>query len=61
MAIARVIQRGTLAEAYDEKNMKLFTVSGKIVGYTSTSLTVQEGPMLRTYDERGFQTHASGI
>lgn len=59
MAIARVIQRGQLAEAYDERNMKLFAVFGQIMNYTSSSLTVKEGNMLRTYDERGFQTYAT--
>lgn len=58
MAIARVIQRGQLAEAYDERNMKLFTVFGKIDNYTSSFLTVKEGTMLRTYDERGFQIYS---
>lgn len=58
MAIARVIQRGQLAEAYDERNMKLFAVFGEIIGYTSSSLTVREGNMLRTYNERGFQIHS---
>jgi hypothetical protein len=40
---------------YDEKGHTLFTKSGTLIGFTSTTVTIQStsGSTLYTYDEKG--------
>lgn len=53
--IASAQQKGTTVYVYDEKGHTLFTKMGKLLGFTSTTVTVQSnsGTTQYTYDEKG--------
>lgn len=48
-------QNGSTVYVYNEKGQVLFTRSGKLLGYTSTTVTIQatSGSSQYTYDEKG--------
>jgi hypothetical protein len=54
--IASAIQRGTTVYVYDEKGYTLFTKTGKLMGFTSTTVTIQSdsGTTQYVYDEKGY-------
>lgn len=56
MAIGNAVQRGSQIYVYDEKGRQLFIQSGTLHGFTSGTVVVRSGNMLRTYNERGSQT-----
>lgn len=51
--IASAKQSGNSVYVYNEKGNHLFTKSGTLVGFTSSTVTIQNGSALYTYDERG--------
>ena len=53
MPIGMAQQQGNMVRVFDEKNRHLFSKSGELHGYTSTTVTVKEGSSLRMYDEKG--------
>ena len=55
MAIGMATKKGSFIYVYDEKNRQLFTKSGDLHGYTSSTVTVKQGSFLYTYDEKGRQ------
>lgn len=59
MAIVMAKQSGEWIYVYDENNHTLFTQTGKLHGYTSSSVTVQKGDWLYTYDVNGHQINAT--
>ncbi|MBR6163553.1 hypothetical protein IKQ26_06680 [bacterium] len=62
MTISSVIQRGSIAYVYDEKNRSLCSLSvsgGQLCGFSSTFVCIQRGSILYVYDEKGH--HMSSI
>lgn len=56
MTISSVIQRGSTAYVYDEKNRTLCSISvgsGQLCGFSSTFVCIQRGSTLYVYDEKG--------
>lgn len=53
--IASAKQNGSSVYVYDEKGHILFTKTGTLMGFTSTSVTIKSssGSTLYTYDEKG--------
>lgn len=51
--IASAKQSGNSVYVYNERGNLLFTRSGTLVGFTSSTVTIQSGSALYTYDERG--------
>ncbi|MCR4661400.1 MAG: hypothetical protein K5765_05275 [Clostridia bacterium] len=51
--ISVAVQRGSFVYVYDEKNHVVFTTSGKLYGYTSSTVSVlKDGKYIYTYDDR---------
>lgn len=56
MTISSVVQRGSLAYVYNEKNLTSCTISigsGKLCGFSSSFVCIQRGSLLYVYDEKG--------
>lgn len=53
MAIGSAIQKGSTVYVYDEKGSQLTSVSGELMGYTSSSFSVKKGGTIYVYNERG--------
>lgn len=53
MAIASAVQNGSTVYVYDERGMTLYTKSGNLQGFTSTTVNVRIGTTMYIYDERG--------
>jgi len=53
MAIALAVQRGNLVYVYDERNRQIFSMFGKLHGYTSSTVAIVKGNLVYTYDEKG--------
>jgi hypothetical protein len=53
MAIAVAIQRGDGVYVYDERNHFLMNKPGKLVGYTSNTVSVEFGGVIHTFDAKG--------
>ncbi len=53
MAIGSAIQKGSTVYVYDEKGFQLTSVSGELMGYTSSSFSVKKGGTIYVYNERG--------
>lgn len=59
MAIATVVQRGSVIYVYDEKGHTLFVrgvgsgPNNGLKGYTNTTVTIQLGNVVQTINERG--------
>ena len=56
MAISSVVQRGSTAYVYNEKNQTSCTISigsNKLCGFSSTFVCIQRGATLYVYDEKG--------
>lgn len=51
--IATAKQDSSQVRVYDEKGNFLFSKSGELVGYTSTTVTIKDGSQNRTYDNKG--------
>lgn len=53
--IASAKQNGSTVYVYDEKGHTLFTKSGTLMGFTSSSVTIKSSSSssLYTYDEKG--------
>jgi hypothetical protein len=64
MAIGSALERGSLIYAFDEHGRTLFAKakgSGPkdgLVGFTSSTVTVQYGSILYTYDQKGMTLYA---
>jgi hypothetical protein len=46
-------QESSQINVYDEKGNFMFSRSGELVGYTSTTVTIKEGSQNKTYDSKG--------
>ena len=56
MTISSVVQRGSTAYVYNEKNQTSCTISigsGKLCGFSSSFVCIQRGSLLYVYDEKG--------
>lgn len=56
MAITSVVERGSTAFVYNDKNQAICTIqvgSGKLCGFTSSFVCIQKGSTLFIYDEKG--------
>jgi len=51
--IATAKQESSQVKVYDEKGNFLFSRSGELVGYTSTTVTIKDGSQNKTYDNKG--------
>lgn len=56
MGIGMAKEQGEFVHVYDEKNHMLFSKSGKLYGFTSTTVTVKQGDWLHMFDEKGHHT-----
>ena len=61
MAIGNAVQRASHVSILDEGARQIATIptgsapGDGLKGYTSGTVTVQQGPFIHTYDERGHQ------
>lgn len=53
MAIGSATQQGSSVSVWSEKGRLLFAKAGKLVGFTSGTVTVRVGSNDMTYDDRG--------
>ena len=55
MTIANVIEKGLLLHVFDERGRLLFAKAkgDGLQGYTSTTVSIRQGPFIFTYDEKG--------
>lgn len=53
MAIGSATQQGSSVSVWSEKGRLLFARAGKLVGFTSGTVTVRVGSNDMTYDDRG--------
>lgn len=55
--IASAKQDGSTVRVYNERGSQIFSKSGKLVGFTSTTVSIQDngGSTVRTFDEKGSQ------
>ena len=67
MAIGNVIQRGRTASVYDEKGRHIASIGLQgcqpddgLKGYTSSTVNIQVGSVIYTYDEYGRSIAARG-
>lgn len=51
--IATAVQKGSSVYVYNEKGVTLFSRSGELVGFTSTSVSVKRGNTITCYDATG--------
>lgn len=59
--ISTAVQKGPYVYAYDEDNNIMFSVSGELYGFTSTTVSVQKGPYVYVYNERGNQVSSHSV
>ena len=57
MAIGSALQKSYGVHVYDEKGKPMFTKSGTLVGYTSTTVSVKKGTDIYTYNEKGVNVY----
>lgn len=55
MAISTAIQRGNFVYVYNERNSQTACITGELMGFTSTTVTVKRGNFAYVFDERGSQ------
>lgn len=53
MGIGTAQQKGSTVYVYDENNRTLWTRSGELQGYTSSTVTIKQGNTLYMLDEKG--------
>lgn len=46
-------QEGSTVKVYNEKGSFLFSKSGQLQGFTSTTVAIKEGSTIKVYDEKG--------
>lgn len=58
--IASAKQDGSTVRVYNERGSQIFTKTGKLVGFTSETVSVQDngGSTVRTFNEKGTQLFA---
>jgi len=56
MAIGMAQQKGGWVVAYDENNRELWTRSGELQGYTSSTVTIKRDGWLCMYNEKNQET-----
>lgn len=56
MAIGMAQQKGNWVVAYDENNRELWTRSGELYGYTSSTVTIKREGWLVMYNEKNQET-----
>lgn len=50
--IETAVQSGSNVKVYGNGNHLLFQVTGELVGYTSTTVSVKNGGSVKTYDDK---------
>ncbi len=53
--ISTAIQKGNVIYVYGTGNRMLYSKTGELYGYTSTTVSVRKGNVVYTYNERGMQ------
>lgn len=53
MAIASAVQRGSVVHVFNERGVTMFTISGTLVGFTASTVTVKRGSNSFTCNDRG--------
>ena len=53
MAIGSASESGMWVVVYNERGGELFRKSGNLIGYTSSSATIEQNGWSVTYDDRG--------
>ena len=64
MTISSVIQRGSIAYVYNEKNQSVCSISvssGKLCGFSSSYVCIQRGSILYIYDEKGHSLSSISV
>ena len=46
-------QNGTMVEVYDENGSSLFSRTGELVGFTSSTVAIKDGSLICVYDATG--------
>ena len=46
-------QEGSWVKVYDEKGSFLFSQSGELQGFTSTTVAIKQGSTIKVYNEKG--------
>ena len=59
MGIGAATQMGQLVVVYDEKGLQLFSQSGELKGYTSSTVSIKLGKTITTYDQKGWPKFSS--
>lgn len=61
MAITLAVEKGKTVYVYNERNSQLYSKSGELVGYTSSTVSVKQGSTVYTYNERGSQISSHSV
>ena len=51
--IGMALQEGGFVRVYDENGSYLFSISGVLVSYTSSTVSIKDGSFIRVYDSTG--------
>jgi hypothetical protein len=54
MAIGTVVQSGDTLYVYNDKSVKIGMYFGELRGHTRSTINIQRGNIVYTYDERGM-------
>lgn len=53
--IATAIQRGSFVYVYNERGSQMFSLSGELHGFTSTTVSIRRGSFIYVYNDKGSQ------
>ena len=59
--ISTAIQKGNFVYVKNEKNTQTACITGTLLGYTSTTVTVKRGNFAYTFDEKGTQKSCNSL
>jgi hypothetical protein len=59
--IGTAIQKNLTVYVYDEKNRRIFSKSGELYGYTSSSVSIKKGNTVYVYNDRGARTGSHSV
>ena len=54
--ISYAVEKGDNVYVYNEKNVNIFIKSGKLNGYTSTSVSIKRGNSIYVFNDKGVNT-----
>jgi hypothetical protein len=66
VAIGTAVQKGSVVHVYDETGHLIFSQSAGsgssdgLIGYTASSVNIQRGAFIYTYDAAGLETAITG-